>query len=226
MSARIQLWFGCLSGLALILLAGTVPALAQNEASDQLAALIARVESRYARTDFTVQFTQASTLKAMEITETASGRLMVKTPGKMRWEYQTPESQLIITDGENLWIHRPLDNQVMIGRAPALFGNGKGAGFLSDIRSLKESFTITLGSAADNARPVLKLVPRNETPDLAAAFLTIDPATGEVVRILSTDHYEDETSIELTNYDFITPLSDGLFLFEIPEEADILRLGE
>jgi outer membrane lipoprotein carrier protein len=222
------------------------PGFCENQTPQQLAELLSLVEKRYQQSDFTVHFTQASTLKAMEITETASGRLMAKPPGKMRWEYETPEPQLIITDGKQLWIYRPQDNQVMIGRAPALFGGGKGAGFLADIQGLQETFTISLAADQEKDKtepaevkgsdlpspestlsaPVLKLVPRKETPDMASAYLTLDPATGEVLQIISYNHYQDETRIELSRYDFATPLADRLFQFEIPEDADILSLDE
>ena len=87
---------------------------------------------------------QASTIKAMEITDSASGKLMVQYPGKMRWVYKSPEEQIIVSDGEHLWIYRPEDNQVLRGMADAFFGDGKGAGFLSDIRRIREDFNITL----------------------------------------------------------------------------------
>ncbi len=100
--------------------------------------IIGRVEKRYMDSGFSVQFVQVSTLKAMNIEDTATGRLFVKHPGMMRWEYEKPDKQTIITDGTKLWIHRPDDNQVMIGKAPSFFGDGKGAGFLSDIKRVQQ----------------------------------------------------------------------------------------
>ena len=74
------------------------------EASDDIDAIIAGVEARYNVPGFTAEFDQESILKAMAVTDTASGTLMVRQPGKMRWEYLVPDPQTIITDGNDLWV--------------------------------------------------------------------------------------------------------------------------
>ncbi|WP_372682252.1 outer membrane lipoprotein carrier protein LolA, partial [Desulfosarcina sp.] len=86
--------------------------------------IIAGVEARYNVPGFTADFEQESILKAMAVTDTASGRLMVRQPGKMRWEYLVPDPQTIITDGRELWVYRPQENQVLVGKAPSFFGEG------------------------------------------------------------------------------------------------------
>ena len=96
------------------------------EASLTLEQILDRVEALYTDKSFEAKFMQESTLKAMDITDFASGKIFVRYPGKMRWEYMKPEKQVIITDGFKLWIYRPADNQVMIGSAPTFFSDGKG----------------------------------------------------------------------------------------------------
>ena len=104
-----------------------VPSSLASEADETIEKIIGGVESRYNIPGFSADFEQKSILKAMDVTDMASGKLMVCQPGKMRWEYVTPDPQTIITDGKDLWIFRPDENQVMVGKAPALFGEGKGA---------------------------------------------------------------------------------------------------
>ena len=122
--------------------------------------VIAGVEKRYAVSGFSARFTQESTLEAMDIMDTASGSIRVKRPGMMRWEYEKPDRQSIITDGRTLWVYRPEDNQVMIGKAPLFFGDGKGAGFLADMKLIKKKFGITLEENDSAEYYVLKLIPR------------------------------------------------------------------
>ena len=76
--------------------------------------ILEKLEVRYNTADFSADFFQESTLKALDITDTASGKVWFKHPGMMRWEYKTPENYAIISDGKNLWIYRPEDNQVVI----------------------------------------------------------------------------------------------------------------
>ncbi|MEE8430326.1 MAG: outer membrane lipoprotein chaperone LolA [Candidatus Desulfatibia sp.] len=199
-----------------------------NKASPKLSLdeVIDRVERRYAATGFEARFFQVSTITAMDITDTASGRIFVKRPGMMRWEYQKPEPQTIITDGNTLWIYRPEDQQVLIGKAPDFFRNGKGAGFLADIRLLRNKFYITLSNELQNDSYLLKLLPIEQTLDISLIHLLISTKTFDIVRIVTYNAYDDKTSIELNNIQFHQNLDDALFTFKIPEGAEVLHLDE
>ncbi len=188
--------------------------------------IIERVENRYNVSSFSARFAQASTLKAMEITDTASGLIFVKRPGMMRWVYENPERQIIITDGNILWIYRPEENQVMVGKAPAFFGNGKGAGFLSDIKLIRKKFSIFLEKKESDDYHVLKLLPKEQSIDLSVIYLSISKKTFDIVQIVTHNSYGDETRIELSNIQFKQHLDDSIFSFKIPEGVDILQIDE
>jgi outer membrane lipoprotein carrier protein len=188
--------------------------------------IIERVEQRYAVAGFSARFVQTSTLKAMAITETAAGRLFAKPPGMMRWEYETPERQLVITDGRKLWIYRPDDFQVMVGRAPSFFGEGKGAGFLSNIKGVQENFEITPGGPSKDTNYVLKLIPKKKTFDISKILLFIASDTFDVVQVVTYNPYDDETRIELNDYEHKKNLTDSLFIFDIPKGVDVVKMDE
>lgn len=187
--------------------------------------IIAGIEKRYNVPGFTADFDQESILKAMAVTDTASGRLMVRQPGKMRWEYLVPEPQTIITDGNDLWVYRPEENQVLVGKAPALFGEGKGAGFLSNIKMVRESFQISLMPDAAPGHYRLKLVPNRSTVDLMEVQLDLDRKTFDLIEIATFNVYGDETRIRLSNIDFSDPPAEALFRFEVPEGAEVLQMN-
>jgi len=187
--------------------------------------ILAKVEKRYALSGFTAGFFQSSTLKALNITDTAVGKISIKRPDKMRWIYEAPERQTIITDGTRLWIYRPEDNQVMLGVAPSYFGAGKGASFLTDIRVMKETFDISMEKARVPDRHKLKLVPKEKTVDVTHIYVWISPQTWEVAEVATYNTYGDETRLEFSNIEFIDDLPDPLFMFTIPEGTDVVELG-
>ena len=187
--------------------------------------IIAGVEARYNVPGFTADFDQESILKAMAVTDTASGRLMVRQPGKMRWEYLVPDPQTIITDGKELWVYRPQENQVLVGKAPSFFGEGKGAGFLSNIKTVRKSFQLSLEPATDPNQYRLKLLPNKSSVELMAVELDIVKKTYDLVRITTFNVYGDETRIELKNVSFDDPPPEGLFRFDVPEGADVLQMN-
>jgi outer membrane lipoprotein carrier protein len=162
----------------------------------------------------------------MAVTDTASGRLMVKQPGKMRWEYLVPEPQTIITDGTDLWVYRPEDNQVMVGKAPALFGEGKGAGFLSNIKMVRNNFQISLEKGESPTLYRVKLVPNQSSADLMEIHLDINKESYDLVGITTYNVYGDETRIQLKNFNFSDVPPEGRFRFDIPEGADVVDMNQ
>ena len=106
------------------------------------------------------------------------------------------------------------------------FGDGKGAGFLSDIRLIRKQFRVTLEKPRDKESHVLKLMPVKKTFDLTEIFLSISKETFDVVHIVTHNTYGDETRIDLTNFQFLEHPDDALFHFNIPEGADVLELDK
>jgi outer membrane lipoprotein carrier protein len=188
--------------------------------------ILDRVEKHYAGKSFQAEFIQESTIKAMEIVDFASGKIFVRYPGMMRWEYEKPEIQIIITDGRKLWIFRPSDNQVLTGNAPAFFSDGKGASFLSDIKLIRQKFKISLENSKEGFFYELKLQPLEKRLDVTDIRLSVTKNTFTVIRIITYNSYGDENRIEFANHQFDVKLEDSLFSFRIPPGADVVQLDE
>ncbi len=195
-----------------------------THANETLDTILDRIEKRYALPGFSARFYQISTIKDMQIKDTASGSILVKRPGRMKWEYETPERQIIITDGKKLWIYRPEDRQVMVGEAPTFFGDGKGAGFLTDIKHIRRQFSVSLEKADAENIYILKLIPEKKTLDISRIFLSISKQTFDVVEIVTFNAYGDETRIALDNFTFLQNPDDAIFHFDIPAGVDIIEL--
>ncbi|MFH2046766.1 MAG: outer membrane lipoprotein carrier protein LolA [Pseudomonadota bacterium] len=186
--------------------------------------IMVKLEKKYSVPGFVAKFIQMSTLKAMGISDVAEGRILVKRPGMMRWEYEKPDKQTVVTDGESIWIYRPDDNQVMVGKAPEFFGAGKGASFLSDISIIRHNFSVTIKNDSDKYF-ALKLIPNEKRVDLAYVHLYILKTTFEIAKIGIYNLYDDETEIELIDSKFVDN-PDSVFSFKIPEGVEVLKMGE
>lgn len=226
--AKAVFYLFFLIGIALL---GRSPDLTAATADSNLSVdqILDRVENKYANSEFSADFIQKSFLKAMDIIDQASGKIYIKYPGKMRWEYERPDRQIFVTDGEKLWVYRPTDNQVQVGKAPSFFSSGKGASFLSDISLIREKFDISLKKGdRDENDPFfyLKLIPREKTLDITEILLMVSKQSWDVAQIITVDLYGDENRIDLLNFAFGVKLDDSLFSFEIPEGADVLQIDE
>ncbi len=220
-----------LIGVLMLVLSGGLQDLeAATESSDlTVDQILERVESKYANSKFSADFIQKSTIKAMDIADMASGKVYIKYPGMMRWEYKKPDNQIIITDAQKLWIYRPEDNQVMTGKAPTFFGDGKGASFLSNIGLIRKKFEISLGDSEKKEGDMfyhLELVPHEKAMDISKIRLLISKQTFNVLQVITQNSYGDETRIDLINAAFGVHLDDSLFSFDIPEGTDVLQIDQ
>ena len=80
-------------------------------ADTSLDTVLRDVEARYNHTkSLQVLFTEQFTPKG-GIQRTESGTLMLRKPGKMRWDYSQPKGKLVVSDGTLLYIYTPAENR-------------------------------------------------------------------------------------------------------------------
>jgi outer membrane lipoprotein carrier protein len=185
-----------------------------------------RLEARYNVQGIFVRFHQTSTLKALDITDTADGQIYIRQPGCMRWEYEIPEKQSIITDGETVWLYRPDDNQVMTEPAETFFGEGKGGAFLADMTLIRKYFSVALEAEDPAGYYVLKLTPDPPSGDIQSVTLNVSRENFSVLQVVTENNYGDETRLTFEAPEFGRELDDELFSFTPPEGAEIFSLGE
>ncbi|MBW2645654.1 MAG: outer membrane lipoprotein chaperone LolA [Deltaproteobacteria bacterium] len=191
--------------------------------------VVDRVEARYASPDCQAGFFQESTLKAMDITDKANGKVYFKKPDMMRWDYEAPERQTIVTDGKTLWMYRPDEAQVAVGRAADYFGGGEGLSFLSDITILRSQFQIRfLGSTSEKVRDdqyLLKLTPNVPRSNLSYLYLWISKDTFNIVRSKVFNPFGDTTMIAFENVQFNQNLKPSFFVFEVPKGTEVVEMA-
>src|SRR5690349_1915577 len=117
-----------LAAAAIVLLS---VAAADQTAAELAAALQKKID---AINDFTTDFTHAYEGGVLKKQVIERGHLLVKKPGKMRWDYTAPEPKTFVSDGVKMYSYVPADKQVIVSpvppddqaTTPALFLAGKG----------------------------------------------------------------------------------------------------
>ena len=59
-------------------------------------------------------FTQVVTNPEGEVLNESQGQLTISRPGKFRWQVNAPEEELIVSDGETMWLYSPFIEQVTL----------------------------------------------------------------------------------------------------------------
>jgi len=100
----------CLIVVMLIVVMALASAAAARPAAN-VEAIAQAVDNHYNRLQ-TLQAEFSETYRGAGAERTESGTLWLKKPGKMRWEYRSPQQKLFLSDGQNAWLYLPDDRQV------------------------------------------------------------------------------------------------------------------
>jgi outer membrane lipoprotein carrier protein len=174
--------------------------------------------------DFSAAFVQTYTGGVLGQTATERGRLLVKRPGRMRWEYESPERKLLVADGRKLYFYIPADRQVIIGDVPEDDRATTGALFLTGKGNLLRDFAVAYdrldGAPADFT--VLRLTPRRAEPEYDWLILAVDPATLQIRMLVQLDGQGGRSTFTFTDVKEDVGLADNQFTFSIPRGVDVI----
>ena len=153
------------------------------------------------------------------------GRLLVKKPGKMRWEYQAPEEKLFVADGIKVYTYIPQDKQVLVSSlpsddqatTPALFLAGRG----SLTRDFVASFTDAPAGVPAGTR-ALKLVPRTPQNEYEVLVLAIDPQSMALRALTTVDAQGGTSAFVFTNLRENVGIADKSFVFNVPRGVNVV----
>ncbi|MDD5559152.1 outer membrane lipoprotein chaperone LolA [Candidatus Methylomirabilis sp.] len=222
------------SGVALVLLGVIVLGGLSQAATDPIpvpvSALTAdeladKVQATYQGfSDLQGIFLQRATNKLSGMTQEASGRLFLKWPGRMRWEYEKPESRLFLIDGKILWSYSPSERQAMKQDMSGALTTGP-IGILFGMSSLRRDFQvrpIVHAGTRDSPESLLELTPKGKGLSFKRVILGVDRESFFIQRLTVFDLYGNTTEIELSKQKVNSGLKDELFQFSPPPGTDIV----
>lgn len=198
------------------------PASADQTAVDLAAALQKKIDTIR---DFTTDFTHTYEGGVLRKKITERGRLLVKKPGKMRWDYASPEPKQFVSDGVKMYSYLPQDKQVTVASVPAEDQATTPALFLAGKGSLTRDFTASLVDAPAGmpaGSRGLKLVPKTHQQDYDWLMLVVDPGTLAIRGLQTVDPQGGISSFSFANLKENVGLTDKEFAFKIPRGVDVL----
>jgi outer membrane lipoprotein carrier protein len=209
--------------LAAVLLLSALPPASAAERSAQ--EVVRHVQERYDSTqNFTADFAQEMRIEAGGQVIRSTGKMWFRRPGRMRWEYVTPEKQTIVADGETLWIDQPADNQVLKAPLRQAFESRTPVSFLLGVARIERDFHAVLLSPADDGSLRLQLDSNDaQEGSLGSLILEVDPATYDVRAAVIRDPLGNTTRVTLADMRRNGAVDDGLFAYERRPGVDVIE---
>lgn len=190
--------------------------------------LIQMIQDQYQSIQsFSGHFVQTSYRNNTETVRRAEGLVSYKRPGKMRWLYEVPEEQLLVTNGETLWLFDPLLENVTIQKLEKLT-DGTALSFLLGLGDLQEDFNRRLISQVLLTSPdalIVELEPKKAAANLSFIQLAVHPATYNLQIIALMDQEGNYRTIELESMHYNLVLEDNFFEFKVTEDMEVIEAG-
>jgi len=185
---------------------------------DSSAASLERFQS-YLRTTQAARanFQQKVMDKTGKLVQESSGSFSFLRPGRFRWTYAKPP-QLIVGDGERVWIHDADLNQVTVRRAARVLG-ATPAALLAGASDIEKSFVLTEAGQRDGLE-WLEAKPREKESGFERIRLGMSASGVEAMELV--DHFGQTTMLKFSNLERNPQFEAGTFRFTPPKGADVL----
>jgi outer membrane lipoprotein carrier protein len=197
----------------LILLAATcLAASAHAGAIDKLHSFLETTKTLRA------DFAQIVVAKNGKRPQQSVGVMMISRPGKFRWQIEKPYSQLLVGDGEKIWMYDPDLRQVTVKKMDSALGSTPAA-LLVGSNSLEKNFNLReLGER--EGLEWLEATPRSA--DSGFEKLQLGFSGDELKAMELFDNFGQTTSLAFTNVQLNPALPAAQFRFTPPAGVDVI----
>ena len=212
-------------------------------ATSDVKAYVTRLEARY-RSPRTLQarFLERYSENG-RVVRAEAGNAYFRRPGKMRWEYESPEKNLFLVDGKTAWFYVPADHTAT--RVPAkesadwrtplalLAGEMKLSRFCASIQpAVNEKpetsenivlYCLLRGQGTKSGKSLSQGGATQTEETVDAVFFEVVRKSGELVRVLVRDPGGVTIEFHFTNWIADPPLEDSIFHFSPPSGVAIVN---
>ena len=154
-----------------------------------------------------------------ELKESSSGKVQLQAPRQFRWEYLKPFPQLLVADGNHIWIYDPDMEQVTV-RQQSLEEQNSPLAMLIDPAEMERQFVAKEGGRAQGLE-WLELTPRKpEEAPFDRARLGFGAAG--LVRMEMFDGLGQRTVMGFSAWKRNPSFAPGSFTFTVPKGVDVV----
>ena len=148
----------------------------------------------------------------------ANGTFVFQRPGKFRWVYAKPADQVIVGDGERVWIHDRDLNQVTVRKLSKALGSTPAA-LLAGSGDIEAAFELSEAGMRDGLE-WLEAKPRERGAGFERIRMGFSASGLQAMELV--DHFGQTTRLRFTNLTRNPKVDADEFRFTPPKGADVL----
>ncbi len=173
-----------------------------------------------------------SSLKAVFVQETLfpdgrreirKGKVWIKKPGKMRWEYSEPERFLIISNGEKLFVYYPEEKQVFIYPSGKAISSHLALGFMSGRGDIKKDLKLESFKILKKNLWELSFISAFKDPQVKKIILIVNLNTGEVKQFYVINQLGEKIKITFNKIEYNSNIKDKIFNLKLSKDVEVIQ---
>lgn len=208
---------------------------AENEfdenAVKEVQEVVRQLQGRYEKTkDLQADFAQKTMIEGFERSIVSSGKVYIKKPGRLRWNYLDPSVEDIYVNRDDVKVYVPEHKQVLVGKLTQMAASKAPLELLLGAAKLAESFDIEptpgKGRGVGGIR-LLTLMPKSREREagrsLQRIVLEVFPKTYFIRTLSLHEASGNVSSFEFSSLQPNIGLGDALFDFKVPPGVEVVK---
>jgi outer membrane lipoprotein carrier protein len=164
------------------------------------------------------RFTQSVQDRKGRVTQESKGEFAIARPGKFRWSYAAPYSQLIVGDGKKVWIYDSDLEQVTVRKFDTAVGASPAA-LLAGSNEIGKHFNLK-DAGKQQGLEWLEATPINAEGTFSRVRMGFNGSDLQIMEL--QDNFGQTTRLRFNTLTLNPHLANELFRFKAPKGADVI----
>jgi outer membrane lipoprotein carrier protein len=177
------------------------------------------------------EFNQTTSMKFSGRVREGSGSMIFLRPGRLRWDYITPDHQVLISDGESISMYFEKSNQMITSDARDYLQSDVTYSFFAGTGDILKDFDIVEPDFENTIEDshLIKLIPKSTHPHVADIHAWITDGTFLLEHLQIVDHLDTVTDLFFKNVHIDSnsyggrEITKSLFSFTPPANTEIIK---
>ena len=193
--------------------------------------VVKTLQATYRKTnDLQADFTQQTRIEGFATPLASRGRLYIKKPGRLRWDYSEPTVEQIYVNKSRVQMYVPAHEQVLIGDLTRMTASRAPLRLLQGVAKLEEEFDLaptTVLETGAGGLPLVTLLPKTSTHEavqnMAKIVLEVEPKTYYIKTLHIHEISGNVSTFEFSNLEANRGLKDDVFEFTVPPGVEVVQ---
>ena len=202
-----------------------------EKALKEVREVVKQLQARYEKTkDLQADFTQKTTIEGFDRAITSTGKVYIKKPGRLRWNYLDPSVEDIYVNSDDVKVYVPEHRQVLVGKLTQMAASKAPLELLLGAAKLDESYNIEptpgKGRGVGGIR-LLTLLPKPQEGEagrsLQRIVLEVFPKTYFIRTVTLHEMSGNVARFEFSSLQSNMGLGDAVFDLKLPADVEVVK---